>query len=233
MWQFFSHIWWFSYFFLIFDDSILTLCNPNIICDSSFLTFGGSLTFFSHLTVPSLHYGAPTLYVTVFFPCFVVHLLFLLILDDSILTLCNSNITYDSSFVTLGGFLTFFSYLTVSSSHYAVPTSHVIVLFSHLVVPLFFLTFDGFILTLCGFNITYNSSFVTLGGSLTFFLTLDGSIFILCSSNIIRDSSFLTFSGSLTFFSYLTVSSSHCAIPILHVIVFFSDLVIPLLFSHI
>ena len=35
-----------SYQILIFDGSILTLCSSNIICDSSFLTFDGSLTFF-------------------------------------------------------------------------------------------------------------------------------------------------------------------------------------------
>ena len=57
---------------------------------------------------------------------------------DFILTLCNSNITCDSSFVTLGGSLTFFSYLLVPSSHYAVPTSYVTVLFSQFMVPLLF-----------------------------------------------------------------------------------------------
>ena len=147
MWQFFSHIWWFSYFFLTFGAFILILCSSNTTCDSSFLTFGGSLTFFSHLTVPSLHCGAPTLYVTIFFSRFVVHLPFLLILDDSILTLCNSNITHDYSFVTFGGsfiFLAFDGFILILCSFNiicncsAVPTSHVTVLLSHLVVPLFF-----------------------------------------------------------------------------------------------
>ena len=35
-------------FFLIFDDSILTLCSSNIICDFYFVTFCGSLIF-SHI----------------------------------------------------------------------------------------------------------------------------------------------------------------------------------------
>ena len=38
-----------SSFFLTFDYSILTLCSSNITCDSSFVTFGGSLIFFPHI----------------------------------------------------------------------------------------------------------------------------------------------------------------------------------------
>ena len=34
------------YQILTFDGSMLTLCSFNIICDSSFDTFGGSLIFF-------------------------------------------------------------------------------------------------------------------------------------------------------------------------------------------
>ena len=138
---------------------------------------------------------------------------FFLTFYDSILTLCSSNITCDSSFLTLCCSLTFF------------------------------LTFDGSIPTLCNFNITYNGSFVTLGGSLTFFshltvpsshctvptshvtvlfshlvvpllfshiwwfpyffLTFDGSILTLCSSNITCDNSFLTFGGSFTLFFHI------------------------------
>ena len=37
-----------SLFFLTFDSFILTLCNSNIICDSSFVKFGGFLVF-SHI----------------------------------------------------------------------------------------------------------------------------------------------------------------------------------------
>ena len=62
----FSHIWWFPYFFLTFDDSILTLCSSNITCDIFFLTFGSSLTFFFlHLTVLSSHYVVLTSHMTV------------------------------------------------------------------------------------------------------------------------------------------------------------------------
>ena len=79
MWQFFCHIWWFFYFFshlpvlsshyvvptsyliilsshlvvllifLTFEAFILTLCSTNIICNSSFVTFGGSLFFLLHI----------------------------------------------------------------------------------------------------------------------------------------------------------------------------------------
>ena len=139
MWQFFSHIWWFPYFFFItFDGFIPTLCSFNITSDSSFLTFGGSHTFFLHLTVPSSHCAVLTSHVTISFSHLVVSYFFFLTFDGFILTLCGSNIIYNSSFVTLGDSLTFFSHLTVLSLRCAVPTSHVIVLFLHLVVLLFF-----------------------------------------------------------------------------------------------
>ena len=125
-------------FFLIFDGSILTLCGSNITCDSSFLTFSGSLTFFSHLMVPSSHYAVSTSHVIVFFPHIGCSFNFFFTFDSFILILCDSNITCDSSFVTMGGSLTFFSHLPVPSSHYAVPTSYVTVLFSQFMVPLLF-----------------------------------------------------------------------------------------------
>ena len=70
--------------------------------------------------------------------------------DDFILTLCNSNITFDNSFVTFGFFfLTFDGFiLTLRSSSIICDSS-----FSHLVVPLFFLI-------LSSSNITFNSTFV-------------------------------------------------------------------------
>ena len=100
--------------------------------------FSDSRTFFSHLTVPSLHYAISTSHVIIFFPHIGGSLNFFLKFDNFILILCGSNITYDSFFATLGGSLTFFTHLTVPFSHCAVPTSHVTVLFSHLVVPLLF-----------------------------------------------------------------------------------------------
>ena len=54
------------------------------------------------------------------------------------LTLCNSNITFDSFFVIFNGSLIlFFLHLTISSSHFIIPTSHIVVFLSHLVIFLF------------------------------------------------------------------------------------------------
>ena len=132
MWQLFCYIRWFPYFFHTFDSFILTLCSSNIICDNFFLTFGGSLTFFltfggyiltlcgsnitlggsltffSHLTVPSSHCAVPTLHVTFF------------------------------SYIWWFPYFFFFSHLTVTSSHCTVPTSHVTIILSHWMVPLLF-----------------------------------------------------------------------------------------------
>ena len=99
--------------------------------------------------------------------------------------------------------VTFLSYLTVPFSHYAILTSHVTVLFSHLVILLLFLTFDDFIPTLCNSNNTCDNSFLKFGGSFTFF------------------------------FSPLMISSLYYAVPTSYVIVLFSHLTVPLLFSHI
>ena len=53
--------------------------------------------------------------------------------DGSIVTLGNTNITFDRTF--------FFSHLIVPSSNFAVLTSYITVLLSHLVVPFSFLFF--------------------------------------------------------------------------------------------
>ena len=87
-----SHIWWFPYFFLTFDGSIFTLCSSNITYDSFFLTFDGSL-FFSHIwrfhrhTMRFQHNIWQSFCRIGWFPYF------FLTLNDSILTLCNSNVT--------------------------------------------------------------------------------------------------------------------------------------------
>ena len=88
-----------GYQILIFDGSILTLYSFNITCKISFVTFGGSLTFF---------------------------LIFddsILTLCSSNIT-CNSFfVTFDSSlFFSFFFFFFFFSHLIVSSSHCAVST---------------------------------------------------------------------------------------------------------------
>ena len=59
MWQFFSYIWWFPYFFLTFDGSILTLCSSNMWQFFSHIWWFPYF-FFSHLTVPSSHCVVPT-----------------------------------------------------------------------------------------------------------------------------------------------------------------------------
>ena len=81
--DFFYHIRWFSCFFLTFngsfftfDGSILILCRSNITCDSFFVTFGGSLTFLSHLMVSSSHRAISPSHVTVLFSHLMVFLLF-------------------------------------------------------------------------------------------------------------------------------------------------------------
>ena len=45
MWQVFCHIWWFPYFFLTFDDSIVILNSTNIASNFIFVTFSGILFF--------------------------------------------------------------------------------------------------------------------------------------------------------------------------------------------
>ena len=95
-------------FFLTYDNTILRLCNTNVTCDYTFVTFGDSLLFF------------------------------FLTFDGTILTLYNTNITCDCTFVTFGSSFIFFSHLVVPSSHCAIPTSHVTIFLSHSMVPLFF-----------------------------------------------------------------------------------------------
>ena len=92
------------------DGTIFILCNTNIICECTFVTFSGSLIFFSYLMVSSLHCVVPTSHATIL-------------------------LSYS---VVLFFFFFFFSHLMVSSSHSAIPKSHMTVLLSHLVVPLFF-----------------------------------------------------------------------------------------------
>ena len=61
---------------ITFDSFILTLYSSNITCDDSFVTFGGSLFFFSQLTVLSSHCAVSTLHVIVLLSHFVVPLSF-------------------------------------------------------------------------------------------------------------------------------------------------------------
>ena len=100
--------------------------------------------------------------------------------------------------------ITFFSHLMVSSSHWAIPTLYVTVLFSHCAVSLlFFSHIWWFHHHIVWFQHHMWQLFCHIGWFPYFFLTLDGFILTLCSSNITCDS------------------------------FFFSNLVVPLLFSHI
>ena len=147
---------------------------------------------------------------------YVVPLFFFLTFDNLILILCNSNITCDSSFLTLGDFLTFFSYLMVPSSHCAVLILHLTILLSYIIVPLFiyFLKFDGSIVILSSTNIAS----VLFLLHVTILLSHVSHVTVLLSHLVVP----------LLFFSHLTVSSSHCAISSSHVTVFFSHLMVPL-----
>ena len=99
--------------------------------------------------------------------------------------------------------------------------------------PYFLLTLDGSILILCSSNIRCDSSFLTLGGSLTFFSHLMVFILTLCSSNITFNNSFVTFDGSLICFSHLMLPLLHCAVPTSHLTVILLYLVVPLFVSQI
>ena len=131
---YFCHIWWFPYFFT-FDGTILTLCSTNITCDCTFITFGSFLIIFLHLmvsfsycTIPVshvilllshsilllfffLHLMVPTSHMTILLSYLVVLFFFFLTFDDTILTLCSTNITCDCTFVTFGGSFFFFSHI--------------------------------------------------------------------------------------------------------------------------
>ena len=200
---------WFPYFFLTFDDSILILCSSNITCDSSFLMLGGSLTFFSHLTVPSSYCVIPILHLTILLSHIVVPLFlffsqiwwFHCYIKQYQHRIYSIFVTCDSSFVICDSFfyhIWWFPYffLTFDNSNLTLCNSNITYDSSFLTFDgplLFFLTFDGFILTICSFKITCECFFLTFGGSLTFFLTYDGSIVLLSSTNIASNSIFVTF----------------------------------------
>ena len=134
--------------------------------DCTFVTFDGSLIFFSHLMVSSSHCAEPTSHVIVLFHIWWFPYFFLTF-DGTILTLCSTNITCNCTFVIFDGSLILFYFLVI---------------------------FDGAILTLCSTNITCDRSFVTFSDSLNFFLTFDGSIITSGSTNITFDHNFATFS---------------------------------------
>ena len=83
-------------FFLIFNNSIVTLDSTNIKSDFTFITFNGTL-FFSHLTVPLSYWLVPTSLLTILLSYLVVAYFFLTV-DSFIVTLDSTNITFDSTF---------------------------------------------------------------------------------------------------------------------------------------
>ena len=116
------------YFFFTFDNSIITLCNINIIFNCTFVTFGGSFIFFSHIWWFDYHIRQYQHHIWLYFchirwyPIFFSHLI-----------------------VPLLDWATLISHVTVL-------LSHSIVLF------VFLLTFDSSIITLNRTSITYGRS---------------------------------------------------------------------------
>ena len=130
-------------FLLTFDSSIVTLININIIYDRTFVIFGGLLVFthiwqFHSDIGESQHHIWPYFCHIRWFHYFFSHIwlfncqirkyqhhnwlqfftfngsfIFLLIFDSFIVILYNTNITYDHTFVTLGGSIILYSHLTV------------------------------------------------------------------------------------------------------------------------
>ena len=116
------------FFIFTFNGTIFKLCNTKTTCDCTFVTFDGSIFLFSQMMILLSHQAVPTSYLTVIF--------FFLTFDGAILTLYNTNIKCDCTFVTFGGSLFFSSHLMVKVSHQAV---------AYIKLDRTFLTFDGFI----------------------------------------------------------------------------------------
>ena len=108
MWLYFCHIWWFLFFFLIFDNSILSLCSSNITCDCSFVIFGGSHFFFPHIWWLYCHIRQYQHNIWQYF-CHILWFFFPYLIV-SIFTLCSTNITCDCTLVTFDGSF-IFSYI--------------------------------------------------------------------------------------------------------------------------
>ena len=134
------------------------MCSTNITCDCTFVTFSGSLMFFS------------------------------LTFDGSIVTLGSTNILFDRTFLTFGGTLIlthiwqFHHYIEFWA------TSYVTVLLSHLIVLLFiFSHIWWFHYHIKQYQHHIWQYFCHIQLSSCFFLTFDGTIFKLCSTKIICD----------------------------------------------
>ena len=87
---FLSHLVDPFFFSLIFDGTILTLCSTNIICDHTFVHIGGSLIFFSHLTVLLSHLAVPISHL-------IVHFSHLLVLNRGLTRIKHNEMGVDST----------------------------------------------------------------------------------------------------------------------------------------
>ena len=125
---FFSHIWWFHPYIVQFQHHIW-----QFLCHIRWFSFFFPYIWQFHPPIVQFQHHMWQFFSHIrWFPYF------FLTFDGSILILCNSNITYDSTFVIFDGSFFFSSHLTIPYSHCAIPTSHVTVLLSHLVVHYFF-----------------------------------------------------------------------------------------------
>ena len=103
-------------FFFTFNGIIFKLCSTKITCDSTFVTFSGSIFFLANYgSIVSL--GSDNITFDRTFLTFGCTLIFFLTFDGVVLTLCSTNITFDFTFVTCGGPFFSFSYLMVLLSY--------------------------------------------------------------------------------------------------------------------
>ena len=209
------HLVGFFFFSPHIDGSIVTLGSTNITSNYTFVTFNGTLFFFSHLIVLLLGNSiVPPLFSGIRYPL-VCNLLYQ-VTKSSHLTFLSLNCAILTLHVTvflshlMVPFLFFPSHLMVSSSHCVVPTSHLIVLLSHLIVLLSHLMVPLFFFL----HLTVSSSYYAISIS---------HVTVLLSHLMVP----------LFFSSHLTVSSSHYTVPTSRLIVLLSHLVVPLFFSYI
>ena len=91
------------FFFLTFDDSIITLGSTKITFDHTFLTFGGTLIFFYHIWQFHFHIRQYQYHIWLYFTSFSCTLISFLTSDSFIVTLGTANITCNHTFITFNG----------------------------------------------------------------------------------------------------------------------------------
>ena len=131
--------------------------------------------------VPSSNCAVPKSHVTVLLSRLMVQFFFLTN-DGSIVTLGNTNITFDSTFLAVGCTL-IFSQIWRYHPHIMQYKHHMRLYFYQIwCSPYFFITFDGSIVTLGSTNIILDHILLTLSGT---FETLNGSLFLFSPITII------------------------------------------------